>query len=84
MGDGPLKKLSVLMLCEPSRTIGGKTKMADGVFSCFVPVSTEKNGYKLRSVLNMASSDSQIDNPQCGRPKRADLLDVNINRRAKH
>ena len=32
----------------------------------------------------MASSDSQIDKPQCGRPKRAELPDVNINRRAKH
>ena len=27
----------------------------------------------------MASSDSQIDKPQRGRPKRADLPDVNIN-----
>ena len=27
----------------------------------------------------MASSDSQMDKPQCGRPKRAELLDVNIN-----
>ena len=27
----------------------------------------------------MANSDSQIDKPQCGRPKRAELLDVNIN-----
>ena len=27
----------------------------------------------------MAGSDSQIDKPQCGRPKRAELLDVNIN-----
>ena len=27
----------------------------------------------------MASSDSQIDKPQCGRPKRAELPDVNIN-----
>ena len=26
----------------------------------------------------MASSDSQIDKPQCGRPKRAELPDVNI------
>ena len=32
-----------------------------------------------KSVLNMASSDSQIDKPQRGRPKRAELLDVNIN-----
>ena len=27
----------------------------------------------------MASSDSQIDKAQRGRPKRAELLDVNIN-----
>ena len=27
----------------------------------------------------MASSDSQIDKPQCWRPKRAVLPDVNIN-----
>ena len=27
----------------------------------------------------MACSDSQIDKPQCGRPKRAELPDVNIN-----
>ena len=27
----------------------------------------------------MAGSDSQIDKPQCGHPKRAELPDVNIN-----
>ena len=27
----------------------------------------------------MASSDSQIDKPQCGCPKRAEVSDVNIN-----
>ena len=27
----------------------------------------------------MASSDNQIDKPQCGHPKRAELPDVNIN-----
>ena len=27
----------------------------------------------------MASSDSQIDKPQRGRPKRAELPDININ-----
>ena len=27
----------------------------------------------------MASSDSRVNKPQCGRPKRAELLDVNIN-----
>ena len=32
-----------------------------------------------KRVLNMASSDSQIDKPQRGRPKRAELPDVNIN-----
>ena len=33
-----------------------------------------------KSSLNMSSSDSQINKPQvCGRPKRAELADVNIN-----
>ena len=32
-----------------------------------------------KRVLNMASSDSQIDKPQRGRPKRAELPDVNRN-----
>ena len=32
-----------------------------------------------QSVLNMASSDSQIDKLQHGRPKRVELPDVNIN-----
>ena len=32
-----------------------------------------------KSLLNMASSDSQIDKPQRGHPKRAELPDVNIN-----
>ena len=31
----------------------------------------------------MASSDGQIDKPQRGRPKRAELPDVNINRSAQ-
>ena len=31
----------------------------------------------------MASSDSQIDKPQRGRPKKAELLDVNINTGAR-
>ena len=29
--------------------------------------------------MNIANSDSQIDKPQRGRPKRAELPDVNIN-----
>ena len=45
----------------------------------FCPFSRGKNWHKFRSVLNMASSDSQIDKPQRGRPKRAELPDVNIN-----
>ena len=32
-----------------------------------------------KSVLNMTSSESQIDKPQRGYPKRAELPDVNIN-----
>ena len=32
-----------------------------------------------KSVLNKASSDSQIDKPQRGCPKRAELPDININ-----
>ena len=32
----------------------------------------------LKSVLNMGSSDSQIDKPQRGRHKRAELPEVNI------
>ena len=43
----------------------------------FCPFS-EKNWHKLRKV-NIASSYSQIDKPQHGHTKRAELLDVNIN-----
>ena len=44
------------------------------------PFSREKNWHKLKKcILNMASSDSQIDKPQPGRPKRTELPDVNIN-----
>ena len=32
-----------------------------------------------KSVLNMASRDSQIDKPQRGCPKRAELPNININ-----
>ena len=38
-----------------------------------------KNILTQKSVLNMASSDSQIDKPQHGRPKRAELPDVSVN-----
>ena len=49
------------------------------VFSCFVWFRVKNKKATEKSVLNMASSDSQIDKPQCGRPKRAELPDVNIN-----
>ena len=32
----------------------------------------------------MVSSDSQINKPQCGRPERAELPDVNINTGAQN
>ena len=41
----------------------------------FCPFSRERNWHNLR----MASSDSQIDKPQHGCPKRAELPHVNIN-----
>ena len=34
-------------------------------------------------LLNMASSNSQINKPQRGRPKRTELSDVNINTHAQ-
>ena len=40
----------------------------------FCPFSREKNWHKLRKVC-----DNQIDKPQRGRPKKAELPDVNIN-----
>ena len=45
------------------------------------PFCREKQNktYTQKSVLNMASSNSQIVKPQPGHPKRAELLDVNIN-----
>ena len=50
--------------------------MAHFEYFVFCPFSHEKTQ---KSVLNMESSDSQIDKPQCGYPKRAELPDVNIN-----
>ena len=64
----------MLMLCAPSNRWWPFSiyhmKMVDFEYS---RVLSQK------SVLNMASSDSQIDKPQHGRPKRTELLDVNIN-----
>ena len=45
----------------------------------FVRFLVKKVGINPENVLNMTSSDSQIDKPQRGRPKRAELPDVNIN-----
>ena len=38
-----------------------------------------KTGRNSEKLLDMASSNSQIANPRSGRPKRAELPDVNIN-----
>ena len=65
--------LSVLMLCAPN-----KRQWTSSIF-LFCPFSREKDWQTQISVLNMASSDSQIDEPQGGRPKRAELPDVNTN-----
>ena len=42
------------------------------LFSLFFP-------FAYTSLLNMASCNSQTDKPQHGCPKRAELLDVNVN-----
>ena len=72
------------MLCAPSncqRPFPYHTKMADFKYFLVLSVFLWKilGGITQKSVLNMASSDSQIDKPQRGRPKRAELPDVNIN-----
>ena len=53
--------------------------MADFEYSCFVRFLGKKLASTQKSVLNMASSDGQIDKPQRGCPKRAELPGVNIN-----
>ena len=68
------------MLCAPSnrrRPFSLYTKMAD--FSCFLRFLVKIIDINQESVLNMASSDSQVDKPQRGRPKRAEVPDLNIN-----
>ena len=66
--------------CRVSVTVGGiLVSYKNGslqVFSCFARFLMKKIQ---ESVLNMASSESQIDKPQRGCPKRAKLPDVNIN-----
>ena len=74
--------LSVLMLACLV-TIGGHFRTYKNgrrrVFSCFVHFLMKKLTLAPKSVLNMSSSNSQIDKPQRGYPKRAELPDVNIN-----
>ena len=57
------------------------------VFSCFVHFLVKQIGInsETEKCIEYGSSDSQIDKPQRGRPKRAELLDVNHKHwRAKH
>ena len=50
------------------------------VFSCFVHFLVKTVDINSEKCIGyMASSDSQIDKPQHGRPKRVELPDVNIN-----
>ena len=49
----------------------------------FCPFSREKNRHKLIKVYWIWQGDSQIDKPQRGHPKRAELPDVNINKGAQ-
>ena len=67
------------MLCAPSnrrRPFWYHTKMA--AFECSFSRETEL-AQTQESVLNISSIDSQIDKPQHGCPKRAELSGVNIN-----
>ena len=48
--------------------------------TCVSAVNTQKTGITQNLCIEYGiSSDSQIDKPQHGHPKRAELLDVNIN-----
>ena len=68
------------LLCAPSshrRPFSYHPKMADFEYFRVLSVfSWKKLPLTQKSVLNMSSSDSQIDKPQRG---RRELLDVNIN-----
>ena len=57
------------------------TKWRTSSIFLFCPFSCKNNWHKLRKVYWIWhwSIDSQIDKPQRGRPKRAELPDVNIN-----
>ena len=65
--------LSLLLLCAPSnRRRPFSYEHSFSRAKIVLPLSQ-------KIVLNMASSDSQIDKPQRGRPKRAELSGININ-----
>ena len=78
--------LSVLMLCTPNnhrQPFLYHTKMADFKYFRVLSVFLWKKNTSINSEkcikYHMASSKSQIDKPQPGCPKRAELPDVNIN-----
>ena len=76
--------LSVLMLCAPNNRrwpFSYHTKISGFEYFRVLSVFSWKRLTKTqKSVLNMACSDSQIDKPQRGCPKRThELPDVNIN-----
>ena len=91
IGEGMLTKLdiifkalSILKCFARPGTVGGHFRnirkwRPSEYFSVLSVFSFNKLAQTQKSVLNMASSDSQIDRPQRGRPKRAELPDVNIN-----
>ena len=80
--------LSVLIFCVPSNhrwPFSYDMKMVDfKYFRAFVHFLVKNKNKKIgnytqKSVLNIGSSDSQINKLQHGCPKRIELLDVNIN-----
>ena len=64
---------SVLMLCAPSN---GRRPFLYHTIFVFYPFSRETVGINSETCIEY---DSQIDKPQRGRPKRAELPDVKIN-----
>ena len=68
------------MLCAPSNCRWlFSYHMCFRVLSVFSWKKNKKLAKTQKIVLNMATSDSQINKPHRGRPKRAELPDVNIN-----
>ena len=63
-------------------TAGGHFRLIQ-IHFCVLSVFSYKIGINSKECIELGSSDSQIDKPQRGRPKRADLRDVNINTSAQ-